>query len=238
MTKTVAMIPARKGSQRLPYKNLALIAGEPMISYVISSAEKSGVFDKVIVNSDAAVFEEVATDYGVEFYHRPSRLGSSDTKADDVVHDFITAHQCDVVAWVNPIAPLQPSGEIRNVVEYFFDNDLGSLFTVKREQVHCVHDGNTVNFSFDGKFAKTQSLTPVYPFIYSIMMWDVESFENEYRDCGYGLFCGETAFYPVSKESTFIVKYASDLKMVDAVMRGRRDQTEDVEYDQRVQELE
>jgi len=237
VTKTLAMVPARKGSQRLSYKNLALVAGEPMISYVLSSAKKSGVFDKIFVNSDAAVFEEIATDYGVEFYHRPSRLGSSDTKSDDVVHDFITAHQCDVVAWINPIAPLQPSSEIRDVIQYFFDNNLDSLFTIKREQVHCIHNDDPVNFSFDEKFAKTQSLTPVYPFVYSIMMWDVKSFENEYQDCGYGLFCGETGYYPVSKESTFIVKYASDLMMVDAVMRGRRDQSKNVEYDQRVQRL-
>lgn len=232
------MIPARKGSQRLKYKNLALVDGQPMITHVIESATEAGVFDDVYVNSDAAVFKPLAEQYGAEFYHRPPELGSSETKSDDVVQDFVEAHDCDVLAWVNPIAPLQPAEEIADVVEYFHEEDLDSLITVKEEQVHCVHDGEPVNFSYEGKFAKTQSLTPVYPFVYSIMMWDAHTFLEEYDEKGYALFCGETDYYPVGDESTIIVKHASDLKFVDAVKRGRREQPTDVEYHDLVEELE
>ena len=46
-----AMIPARFGSTRLKMKNLALIAGKPMISYAITAAKEAGVFNKIFINS-------------------------------------------------------------------------------------------------------------------------------------------------------------------------------------------
>ena len=70
-----AMIPARYGSTRLQMKNLALINGQPMISYAINAAKESNIFDKVVVNSEHVVFEKIADRYGVDFYQRPSFLG-------------------------------------------------------------------------------------------------------------------------------------------------------------------
>ena len=81
-SKLIAMIPARIGSTRLKMKNLALIAGKPMIAYAIESAKASGVFNKVVLNSDSHVFEKIAEEYECEFYLRPENLGKSSTKSE------------------------------------------------------------------------------------------------------------------------------------------------------------
>ena len=65
--KIYAMIPARLGSTRLKMKNLALIDGKPMISYAINAAVKSGVFDKIIVNSESNIYSSIANRYKVDF---------------------------------------------------------------------------------------------------------------------------------------------------------------------------
>lgn len=166
----VAMIPARMGSARLAMKNLALINGKPMIYYAIKAAKESGVFDSIVINSADAVFSEIAIWYGVEFYKRPPEWATSTAKSDHVVYDFIKKNPCDIVAWMNPTSPLQTGGEIRAVVECFIKEGLDSLITVKNEQVHCVFKGKPVNFDYDGIFAQTQELTPVQPFVYSVMM--------------------------------------------------------------------
>lgn len=57
--KIFAMIPARYGSTRLKMKNLALIAGEPMISYAIVAAKESGVFNRIFVNSENVIFKKL-----------------------------------------------------------------------------------------------------------------------------------------------------------------------------------
>ena len=73
----IAMIPARMGSERLRMKNLVMLKGEPMIGHIIRKAKESGVFDRVVVNADHPVFNEIANQYGVEFYLRASSLASS-----------------------------------------------------------------------------------------------------------------------------------------------------------------
>ena len=134
----IAMIPARMGSTRLPMKNLALLGGKPLMYYAIQAAKKADIFDRIIVNSEDIIFSKIAKRYGVGFYQRPKGLGSSATKSDFVVYDFIKNNPCDIVAWVNPISPLQPEEEVRQAVDYFLKNRLDSLITVKNEQVHCV----------------------------------------------------------------------------------------------------
>nr|WP_319395142.1 hypothetical protein [uncultured Desulfobacter sp.] len=231
--KTIAMIPARIGSTRLKMKNLALINGHPMISYTIKAAKEAKVFDRIILNSDHPVFKEIAQRYGVEFYHRPSELGSSTTKSDDVVMDFIDKNPCDAVAWVNPTSPLQQGKEVADVVHYFKDENLDSLITVKDEQVHCIHQEAPVNFDIEGLFAQTQDLVPVQPFVYSVMMWRTEPFIKDYKEKGFAFFCGKTGYYPVSKFTSVIIKTQTDLMLAEFLLQSLSRQEEyQVSYDE------
>ena len=90
--KILAMIPARIGSERLKKKNLALINNKPLVYYAINAAKKSQIFDKIYINSDDKIFNKIAKRYKVDFYLRPKKLGSSNTKSDDIVYDFLKNH--------------------------------------------------------------------------------------------------------------------------------------------------
>ena len=49
----VAIIPARGGSKRIPNKNIRVFAGKPMIVWSIEAAQKSAIFDQVLVSTDS-----------------------------------------------------------------------------------------------------------------------------------------------------------------------------------------
>jgi CMP-N-acetylneuraminic acid synthetase len=221
-TNIIAMVPARIGSTRLKMKNLALINGKPLISYAIEAAKASGVFSRVVVNSDNKIFAEIAKRYGIDFYLRPAELGSSTAKSDNVVYDFMQKHPSDIVAWVNPTSPLQTEDEIRNVIDYFVKENLDTLITVKNEQVHCIFEGKPVNFNTSEIFAQTQDLKPVQPFVYSIMMWRNKTFMDTFERQGYALFCGKVGYYPVSKETAIIIKTKEDIMLADYIMRAKQ----------------
>jgi CMP-N-acetylneuraminic acid synthetase len=85
----IAMIPARMGSTRLKTKNLAILSGRPLITYAIEAAKYSGVFDRIVLNSEDLIFAEIAKEYGIDFYQRPSELATSFAKSDMVVQDFL-----------------------------------------------------------------------------------------------------------------------------------------------------
>jgi CMP-N-acetylneuraminic acid synthetase len=235
----VAMIPARIGSTRLKMKNLALIDGKPLIYYTIEAAKTSGVFDMIVLNSDNEIFAEIARRYDVEFYQRPVELGSSTTKSDTVVYDFMSKHPSDVLAWVNPTSPLQTGHEVKEVINYFVKERLDTLITTKNEQVHCVYQGKPINFRMEEIFAQTQDLEPVQPFVYSIMMWRSRTFMDAYEMRGHALFCGKVGYYPVSKKSALIVKTEEDLLLTDFIMRAeKQSKGQEIKYDKIVHDFE
>ncbi|MDA8135389.1 MAG: hypothetical protein M0T82_12270 [Desulfobacteraceae bacterium] len=228
----IAMIPARIGSTRLPMKNLALINNEPLISYAIKAAKASRVFDRVIVNADDKIFGDIAGRYGVEFYHRPVELGSSSTKSDDVVYDFIKKNPGDIVCWVNPTSPLQTGEEIKNVVTHFQKENLDSLITVMNQQVHANFNGKPLNYKINELFAQTQDLMPVELFVYSVMMWRTSLFTRIYDRQGHAFFIGKAGFYPVSRLSSIIIKRKEDLKLAEFILKSLTDGSADrLEYD-------
>ena len=226
-----AMIPARIGSSRLKYKNFALLDGKPLIFYAINAAKQSAVFDNIVLNSDDIVFKSIADRYGIDFYLRQKRLGSSITKSDEVVSDFITHRpEADIVVWVNSIAPLMDSNHIKETLDYFVNSNLDSLITSEKKYVHANFLKDEINYSKGEAFAQTQNLQPVELFNYCLMMWRVESFKASFRENEFGLMCGNFSTYSL-KGIDVIIKTAQDLQLAEKIMISKKEELLGVTYD-------
>ena len=76
----VALIPARKGSERLKNKNIVLLAGKPLIAHTISAALKTKIFDQIIVSTDSRKYASIAKKYGAEVpFLRPKIFSKSNS---------------------------------------------------------------------------------------------------------------------------------------------------------------
>ncbi len=72
---SVAIIPARGGSKRIPRKNLMPFDGVPMIARSIQTALDSGVFAQVVVSTDDDEIAELARACGAQVpFMRPAAL--------------------------------------------------------------------------------------------------------------------------------------------------------------------
>jgi len=221
MTKIIAMIPARAGSERLKLKNLRLLCGKPVVSYCVEAAQEAGIFDEIYVNSEHPSFSEIANRHGVKFHLRPEELGSSEAQTDDFVAEFMREHPGDILVLVNPPSPLQTGEEIKTIVGHFIKENLDSLVTVKEERFHAIYDGKPINFSTEEKLAKTQNLKPVQVCVYSILMWRYETFLKQYDEKGFAFFSGNLGYYPIHSDSSIALKYEKDLEMAEALLRIR-----------------
>jgi pseudaminic acid cytidylyltransferase len=75
---TIAIIPARGGSQRIKNKNITEFCGKPLISYSINTAKMAGIFDEIHVSTDDAIIKKVAEDYGASAqFMRPAALADN-----------------------------------------------------------------------------------------------------------------------------------------------------------------
>ena len=75
----VAIIPSSHDSSRLPGKNTLLVNGKPMIAYPIQAAQKSGMFDKIIVSTADKETTEIAKDLGCVVFPSPAALQARDS---------------------------------------------------------------------------------------------------------------------------------------------------------------
>ena len=216
------MIPARIGSERLKFKNLALVNNRPLIYYSINTAKKSKIFTDIFINSDNKIFEKISKRYFTNFYLRKKKLGSSNTKSDDVVYDFLKNIECDILVWVNPISPLLLDDDIKKTVKYFIKNNYDSLITVSNKFAHSLINNKPINFKTNEAFKKTQELDPLQIMNYSLMMWRRNSFIRSYEKKGHALLNGNVGYYEISNHTQYIVKYADDLEIISQILKRKK----------------
>ena len=74
--KTLGIIPSRYGSSRFPGKPLAIIAGKPLVAWVVEAVKKAKSLDEVIVATDDERIVAAVEQYGGKAVMTPSELPS------------------------------------------------------------------------------------------------------------------------------------------------------------------
>lgn len=229
-----ALIPARLGSQRLKFKNLALINNKPLIEYAINNAKRVRIFDDIFVNSEHVIFQKIAKRNNVSFYLRPSELGSSSTKIDDVIYDFMINNSADITVLVNTPSPLIKSQQLKASLDHFIKNNFDTLITTTPIKRHSIIGNTPINYSEQESLKRTQDLTTLRIFNYSVMIWKNDLFTKNYNEKGYAFFSGKVGYYDLDKYSDLIVKNEDDLFIVDSILRNN---TFHLEFDSLVEDL-
>jgi N-acylneuraminate cytidylyltransferase len=84
--RTIAVIPARGGSKRIPGKNIRDFCGKPIMAWSIETARESELFDRIIVSTDDAEIATVAAKWGAEVpFVRPPELSGDFVGTTEVV---------------------------------------------------------------------------------------------------------------------------------------------------------
>lgn len=116
---TVAIIPARGGSKRIPRKNLTSFHGRPLVAWSITTALESDLFDRVIVSTEDDEVAVVAKKYGAEVpFRRPDRLADDHTPTADVLVHALRAAGASkgagptVACCIYPTAPLMIASDL------------------------------------------------------------------------------------------------------------------------------
>lgn len=116
---SVAIIPARGGSKRIPRKNLLPFDGVPMIVRSIRTALDSGLFEQVVVSTDDADIAELALAHGAQVpFLRPAELADDFTgTAAVIVHALQQLPAFDYACCVYATAPLLQARFLRQGLE-------------------------------------------------------------------------------------------------------------------------
>lgn len=122
--RALGVIPARGGSQRIPGKNIAPVAGKPLLAWTVGAALGSGVLDRVIVSTDdeeiAAVARSLCADVPSLREGLADHVAGADAVTAAVVRGLAAAgdHYDDVVQLL-PTCPLRNADHVRAAVTQF-----------------------------------------------------------------------------------------------------------------------
>ena len=221
MSKTIAMIPARMGSKRIPKKNIRLLNGVPLISYIIRAAKESGCFDEIYVNSESDILGQIAKSEGVKFYKRPNSLSTDTATNDEFVEDFLNQNECDKVIQLLPTSPFISPEDIKKFVSRMEDQNLDTLISVFRQQIECVYKSSPINFDQKKPTPPSQDLEPIKPYACGIMGWKKDNFLSnmEKYACAYHGGEGDISFYELGGFSTVDVDTEEDFQLAEVVSR-------------------
>lgn len=116
--RSLAIIPARGGSKRLPGKNLLDLAGKPLIAHTIEAAVASGCFGKVLVSTDNSEIGSVASRYpAVTVDIRDPALAGDTVKVAAVVTEICARPsiqaEYEAICVMLPTAPFRRLKDIR-----------------------------------------------------------------------------------------------------------------------------
>jgi len=111
--RIVGVIPSRWGSTRFPGKSLALIAGKPLLAWVVEQVRLARNLDEILVATDDERIAEAAHSYGVSVaMTRPDHPSGTDRIA-----EAVQQIQADVVINIQGDEPLIDPGLIDCVAD-------------------------------------------------------------------------------------------------------------------------
>lgn len=160
--KTTAVIPVRKGSQRVPEKSFRPFANTNLLKLKIQSLKEAGCFDDIVVNTDSEVAIEIAKESEVHFHRRDSYYASSKCGASDFFYNIGSTTDTDIFAYTPVTAPFIKSETYRKCLELFKSgNGLDSVATVNVMKHHMWLDGKPLNYELDHQ-PNSQELPNIY----------------------------------------------------------------------------
>ena len=101
------IIPARGGSKTIPRKNMALLAGRPLIDYVLRTAATWGRADRIIVSTDDAEIAEHSRSMGAFIAGRPDHLCGGSVPVAAVIAELLEQDKDwpDIIILLQPTSP-------------------------------------------------------------------------------------------------------------------------------------
>ncbi|MFA6552487.1 MAG: pseudaminic acid cytidylyltransferase [Candidatus Paceibacterota bacterium] len=136
--KTLAMIPARGGSKRIPRKNIKNFLGEPIIKYSIEAAKGAGIFDEIMVSTDDEEISRIAKSFGASVPFLRAKENSGDfSKTADVALEVLSEYKkrgiyFDRFACIYPAAPFIKPEDLKGAMEKMEEAKADSVAAIVR----------------------------------------------------------------------------------------------------------
>ena len=166
MTRTLAIVPMRHNSERVPGKNYRPLAGIPLYHHVIRTLSAVPEIDSIVIDTDS---DFIIDDCAAHFPHvrvllRPENLRDGNIAMNDVLLNTLDQVDADVVLQTHSTNPFLKADTVSSALKLFNrpGNEFDSVFSVTRLQAR-LWDTETRPVNHDPSvLLRTQDLPPLF----------------------------------------------------------------------------
>ncbi len=223
--RVLALIPARGGSKGIPRKNLATLAGQPLLVHTLEQARATPEIDRVVVTTDDEEIARRAAEWGAEVVHRPAELASDSASSESALVHALDAlrqthgYEPDLVVFLQATSPLRRDGDVSRAIATLDEHAADSLFSAS--PVHGFvwrrHGGRLEALTYDpGERPRRQDIGEDLLENGSIYIFKPRVLERHGNRLG-----GKIAVYLMDPLDSFQVDEPGDLELFERLLELR-----------------
>lgn len=228
MSNVLCTICARGGSKGVKNKNIRLLHGKPLIAYSIEQAQKTGLFDHVVISTDSHQIAITAQNFGAEvFFMRDAEMASDTAGKLEVIQDaFIQSEKYydkkyDYLVDIDATSPLRNVSDIIGSYELLIEKKYNNVITAAPSRrnpyfnlVELVGDDKVQLSKLPDKdVVRRQDAPKTYDMNASIYVWTRKSILNDNS-----IFTDNTGLYLMPEERSIDIDSEIDFKLVELLM--------------------
>lgn len=159
--KTVAFVPIKLNSERLPGKNIKPFDnGKPLIHYILDTLKKVKNIEGIYVYCSSDEIVQYLPE-GVKYIKRDPYYDLSTTKFNDVLMSFAEIIKADFYVLTHATAPFISCETIETGINAVISGEYDSALSVNLLQDFLWKDGKPFNYTLDN-IPRTQDLEKIY----------------------------------------------------------------------------
>ncbi len=211
--KTVALIPIKLGSKRVPKKNIKpFFDGTPLMHFIQRTCLESKYIDETYIYcSDESIKDYVLP--GVKFLKRPDFLDGDDKNANDIISEFMKNVDADIYVNTHTTSPFAKAETIDDCIAKVASGEYDSSFCAEAIRTFMWEDEKPINFD-PNHFPRTQDLPLIYGETCIAYVFKKETFQKYNRRVGIKPFIKE-----VGKIEAMDIDYLEDFEICDAIYK-------------------
>lgn len=166
MTRTVAIVPMRHDSERVPGKNFRDLGGRPLYAHIVATLLATPEVDEVVIDTDSpAIMADAAQRFPqVRVLPRPQHLRNGEIPMNEVLLNTVEQVDADLVLQTHSTNPFLTAGTLQRAFAALRDSGEShdSAFGVTRLQARLWSaDAQPLNHD-PAVLLRTQDLSPVF----------------------------------------------------------------------------
>ena len=155
----IAFIPARCGSESIPFKNIKIICGKPLIYWSLLALNKSMTIDQIYVATDCDEIKDTVIDFNfdnVRIFDRSNTNANNTASTESVMLEFLENKKFsddDLFVLVQVTNPFTSSHDFDNAINTIkSSNKLDSILScVETTRFFWTKNGKPMNYNFNSR---------------------------------------------------------------------------------------